>query len=63
VGPCVLFIILASTRVGAAQESALEARFGLEYEGALLGNGLVVHEAKLRASEVTDGAGDRGVRT
>jgi len=47
-------------RAGAAEESAREARLGLEREGALLGDGLVVHGAELeeagRAVAVEDGA-------
>jgi len=45
---------------GAAEESAREERLGLEREGALLGDGLVVHGAELeeagRAVAVEDGA-------
>ena len=47
-------------RAGAAEESAREARLSLEREGALLGDGLVVHGAELeeagRAVAVEDGA-------
>ena len=47
-------------RAGAAEERSREARLGLEREGALLGDGLVIDGAELEETGGAVGVAERG---